>query len=134
MKKSLLFFFIGAAVLLMASCYNDNLSEMVPASGVKGGTGAGTCDTAGVMSYTNHVLPVLQTNCGINNSCHGSNNSSGYNLSTYSGVRSVALSGKLVSSITWTGSASHMPQNAPKMSDCNITKIQKWVNAGSLNN
>lgn len=134
MKKLFFIAFLGAAILMMAACYNDNLSELTPASGVKGGTGAGACDTAGVMSYSSHVLPVLQTNCGINNSCHGSNNTSGYNLSTYTGVRSVALNGKLISSITWTGSASHMPQNAPKMTDCNIAKIQKWVNTGSLNN
>jgi len=27
-----------------------------------------------------------------------------------------------------------MPQNGNKLSDCNITKIEKWITAGAPNN
>lgn len=133
MKKILIIPFVLLVVSCVYSCYYDNLSELTPSSGVKGGTG-GCSDTAAVVSYANHVVPILQTNCGINNSCHGANNTSGYNLSAYNGVKAVAVSGTLMKSITWTGGVSPMPQNGNKMSDCNISVIQKWVDAGALNN
>src|SRR4051794_34610374 len=97
--KKVLFLFLAVAGLI--SCYNDNLSELDPSSGVPGGS----CDTTGVMTYANHITPLLKTNCGTSNSCHSAKNTSGYNLSTYDGVHAVVVSGKLMSSITWTGSA-----------------------------
>jgi hypothetical protein len=36
----------------------------------------------------------------------------------------------LVSSIVQDGNASAMPQGQPKLSDCDIGKVKKWVNAG----
>lgn len=129
-KKAILFLLVMGSVVTMVSCYNDNLSEMTPSSGVSGGS----CDTTGVMTYTNHVVPVLKANCGLNSGCHSSRNTSGYDLSNYNGVKAVVASGKLMSSITWTGSATRMPENGSKMNDCNILKIQKWVNDGAPNN
>ena len=130
MKKiyslGMLLFILG----IMFSCYNDNLSELTPSSGVSGGS----CDTTGVITYASHIAPMLKTNCGTANSCHGRNNTSGYDLSTYAGVNSARASGKLISSITWTGSAIRMPENGSKMNSCNIVKIQKWIDAGALNN
>lgn len=121
---------IAAIMTIFLSCYNDNLSELTPSSGISGGS----CDTTGVMTYSSHVVPVLQANCGINNGCHSSRNTSGYDLSNYTGVKAVVASGKLISSITWTGSASRMPENGSKMNDCNILKIQKWIDDGARNN
>jgi len=134
MRKLLILAILLMMIGMIVSCYNDNLSELTPASGVPGGMGAGSCDTAGTMSYASNIVPVLQTNCGINNSCHGTNNTSGYNLSTYTGVHSVALSGKLNAAITWSGAVTPMPNGGTQMSSCNIIKIQKWINAGSPNN
>lgn len=121
---------MAGVIIGLASCYNDNLSEMTPSSGVAGGS----CDTTGVMTYSNHIVSVLKTNCGTNNSCHSSRNTSGYDLSSYGGVKAVAVSGKLMSAITWTGSAARMPENGSKMSECNVLKIQKWVNDGAKDN
>ncbi|PZR39876.1 MAG: hypothetical protein DI538_05660 [Azospira oryzae] len=122
--------FLLSLLGLMISCYNDNLSELTPSSGVSGGS----CDTTGVITYTNHIAPILRTNCGTSNSCHGRNNTSGYDLSAYAGVNSATASGKLINSINWTGNAVRMPENGPKMNSCNIIKIQKWIDAGALNN
>lgn len=130
MKRVSLFFLMLLTIGMLISCYNDNLSEMTPASGVAGGS----CDTTGVMTYSLHVSVVLKTNCGTSNSCHSSRNTSGYDLSTYQGVKAVVVSGKLISSITWTGSATRMPESGPKMNECNIIKIQKWIDEGALNN
>ncbi|HEY9009004.1 hypothetical protein [Ohtaekwangia sp.] len=131
MKTKVIFLSIFWAMFaLLMACYNDNLSEMTPSSGVT----EATCDTAGVITYSTQVSVVLRTNCGTSNSCHGHSNTSGYDLSTYTGVKAVAANGKLISSITWTGSATRMPNNGPKMNSCNIIKIQKWVDDGALNN
>ena len=130
MKNVLSTILIIAIVGLMAACYNDNLSELDPSSGVS----SGSCDTTDVITYANHIVPLLKTNCGTSNSCHGRNNTSGYNLSTYAGVQASVASGKLLSSITWTGSAIRMPENASKMNDCKIATIQKWMAAGALDN
>jgi hypothetical protein len=121
----LVLFIIG----VMFSCYNDNLSELTPSSGV-----AGSCDTTGVMTYSLKVAPILQSNCGSANSCHGSNNTSGYDLSSYTAVHVLVTNGKLINSINWTGSVTPMPQNGSKMNSCNIIKIQKWIDSGALNN
>ena len=130
MKKMHAFILLLVVVGIASSCYNDNLSELTPSSGVSGGS----CDTTGVMTYASHVRPILDTNCGTGNSCHGRNNTSGYDLSTYAGVHSVAVNGKLNSSITWTGQSVRMPENGSKMNSCNIIKIQKWINAGESDN
>lgn len=122
--------FLLSLIGLMFSCYNDNLSELDPAAGV----GGGSCDTTGMITYANQIAPLLKTNCGTSNSCHSSNNTSGYTLSTYSGVRAVVANGRLMNSINWTGSAIRMPQDASKMNDCKIATIQKWIDAGALNN
>jgi hypothetical protein len=131
MNKKVLFFFLLLGVIsALVSCYNDNLSELTPSTGVSGGS----CDTTGVVTYSNQIVAVLKTNCGINNSCHSSRNTSGYDLSSYEGVKAVVISGKLISSITWSGSATRMPENGSKMNACNITKIQKWIDDGANNN
>ncbi|MEI8279768.1 MAG: hypothetical protein WCG87_08375 [Bacteroidota bacterium] len=130
MKKLIKPLFIFGSALAMSSCYSDNLAELTPSNGL----GALTCDTTGTISYMSQIVPILQNNCGVNNSCHSSSNTSSYDLSTYTGVHNVVRSGQLLSSITWSGSPSNMPKNGSKMSDCNITKIQKWITAGALNN
>lgn len=89
------------------------------------------CDTTNV-TYAASIKPIMSTYC---QGCHsGSNPGGGINLTTYEGVKTIALSGQLYGSVAWLGSYSQMPQNASKLSDCNIKKIQIWISNGSLNN
>ena len=140
MKKLIAILIFAIFLGFVSSCYKDNLAEMTAGSNLTGtvgtgsGTGTGTCDLTGTMLFSTHVVPILQTNCGTNNSCHGSRNSSGINLSTYTGVKSAVSSGRLMASINWTGGASRMPQGGSKLSTCNISRIQKWIDAAALNN
>ncbi len=131
MKKLLVFVLLFGGVLYTSSCYKDNLSQLTPASGVT----TPTCDTAGTISYSAQVVPILQNNCGTNNSCHSTGNSnSGYDLSTYAGVNGQAANGNLVNAISWTGNVPQMPQGGLQMGACNIATIKKWVDQGHLNN
>jgi hypothetical protein len=131
MKKLFFFALLFTASIYISSCYKDNLSELTPASGVT----KPICDTSGVISFSTQVVPILQNNCGTNNTCHNTGNSnSGYDLSIYSGVNAQAANGNLVNAISWTGNVPQMPQNGLQISSCDIATIKKWVDAGHLNN
>ncbi len=131
MKKSLTIFVFAIALLMLNSCYYDNFKELHPESALSGASG---CDTAGVISYSAQIVPVLNRSC--NTQCHGgSGGGGGRELTNYSLVLEEAASGRLVSSIIWDGNAQQMPQGATsKIPDCDIAKIKKWVAASAPNN
>lgn len=110
------------------SCYYDNNAELHPDSGTP------SCDTTGVISFSTDIKPILNNSCGIGNSCHGSNNTSGIPLHTYDGVILMVDNGKFLSSVNWDGNASLMPQNSDKIADCSIAKISKWIEEGAQDN
>ena len=79
---------------------------------------------------TADVNVILSANCGINNSCHGASNTSGYNLSNYAGVKSVGQTGQLYGAIAQTQAYIAMPQGGGKLSACNIAKVKRWIDNG----
>jgi mono/diheme cytochrome c family protein len=82
------------------------------------------CDTSSV-TYELSVKPILETNCF---SCHNIGNSSGgIDLTNYSALTSLAANGKLLGSIRHMNGFSAMPQGADKLSDCDISIIDKWI-------
>lgn len=91
----------------------------------------GGCDST-LFTYSGAVAPL------INNYCKGCHNPAslggGIDLSTYNGVRSAALNGKLLGSIKYTSGYKPMPQGTNKLPDCQIHQIEKWVQAGAANN
>ncbi|MFZ9387595.1 MAG: hypothetical protein ACO25B_06910 [Chitinophagaceae bacterium] len=89
------------------------------------------CDTA-VFTYSGAVKPIMDYKCA---GCHNPSNLGGnIDVSTYTGLRIVALNGKLYGSVSHQTGYSPMPKNSPKLSDCEIRQIQKWITAGALNN
>lgn len=86
----------------------------------------------GVVSYSADIVPAI-SNC-LN--CHsGSSPSGGIDLSTFSGVQTVGLNGKLYNAVAQNGQASAMPKApAPKLPSCDISKIKAWAEAGCQNN
>lgn len=89
------------------------------------------CDST-VFTYAGAISPLMTNYC---KGCHNpSSAGGGIDLSMYAGVRSVALNGKLMGSITHQPGYIAMPQGGNKLSDCKIIQVQKWVNAGSPNN
>jgi len=92
---------------------------------------AGGCDTSNV-TFSGYVLPVIQSYCL---GCHsGSAPSGGIGLGSYDQVKAVAQAGKLYGAISWEYGYSPMPQNAAQLSDCRISKIKAWIDAGMPNN
>ena len=89
------------------------------------------CDTA-VYTYSGAVSPMVNTFC---KGCHNPTSlGGGIDLSTYAGVKSIALNGKLMGSIKHTTGFIAMPQGSSKLSDCRIEQVQKWIDSGALNN
>ncbi len=89
------------------------------------------CDTA-KFTYTAAIKPILQTNCY---GCHSgtATSGSGIMLDSYTGVKAMVDANKFYPSISHTGGIP-MPQGGAKISDCKITQVKKWIDAGALNN
>jgi uncharacterized membrane protein len=93
---------------------------------------AAICDSS-QFAYSLGVKPILQTYCL---GCHAGTAvaGGGIQLGDYTSVKAQVSTGNLYNAISHTGSASPMPKNASKLSDCNIAIIRKWIEAGSPNN
>ena len=120
-------FFTGVVlvvVLFFNSCYYDKDQLLYGGNTV--------CITTGTMSYTQNVMPLLQQYCY---SCHSGNFPSGNILmGTYAADKAIALSGKLFGCISYQAGFSPMPKDQPKMNNCEIATIKKWIDTGVLNN
>jgi hypothetical protein len=115
-------------LLLLHSCYYDKADTLYP---TKAGT-SGACDSAGVVTYSQKIIPILQTACY---SCHSiSNPSGGIVMATYASDRAIALNGKLYGSISHASGYSPMPKGMAKLTNCQLATIKKWIDAGALNN
>ncbi|MCC6410510.1 MAG: hypothetical protein IT270_02550 [Saprospiraceae bacterium] len=91
----------------------------------------GTCDTSNV-TYSGTVKPLLDKYC---NGCHGGSSPQGnINYNTFTGVKATATDGSMMGSIQHASGYSPMPENGNKLSNCNISLIQTWVDAGAPNN
>jgi hypothetical protein len=100
--------------------------------GAKNTTGCSTnaCDTT-VFTYT-AVKKIVDANC-IN--CHsGPSPAGGLNYSTYQGLKAVADAGRLLGAITHSSGYTPMPFGQPKLDECKITQIRKWIQSGAPNN
>lgn len=118
-KTSFLFIFI---ILLSFSCTYNNVEEtykdFIP-----------DCDT-NVVSYSQDIAPILDMNCVV---CHGGvSPEAGLDLSTYGNV--FANRENIKNRINRPlGDPFVMPQSGP-MVQCNIDKVNAWINQGALNN
>jgi cytochrome c553 len=90
-----------------------------------------SCDTA-QFKYGANISLIMGTYC---TGCHSGTAPSGnIDLSNYNGVKLQVTNTRLVGAVTHAVGFFPMPQNAGKLSDCQITQIKKWVAAGALNN
>lgn len=100
--------------------------------GAKNTTNCSETCNAGVFTFSAAVKPIIDKNC---KGCHsGSAPSGGLDYSNYNVIKTVALNGKLAGAINHAAGFSPMPKGSPKLSDCNISQITKWINAGAQNN
>lgn len=123
MKKLLVLF---VSITAFSGCYYDKEDQLYPKT-------AGGCDTTSATFIAN-VLPVMQQKCATAG-CHDAIvKQSGYDLSSYDGVKKCATDNKLIGVIRQSSGFAIMPKGMPKLDDCTINKIARWVNLGALNN
>jgi len=109
-----------ACLLVVVACSKKSSSD-------GGGGGTDVCSAVSA-KFTADLLPLMQTKCSFNSSCHGTGSvNSGGVLVTYAQIS--AKSASIKSQVA----ASLMPQTG------SITAAQKnviicWVNSGALNN
>ncbi|GAO43899.1 c-type cytochrome [Flavihumibacter petaseus] len=113
------------ALCLLSSCSKDKESDQPTDP-----DNPPTCNTAN-MSFANNVLPIINSNCS---SCHGATPTAPFSLTNYAEVKVVADDGRLIGAINHQSGYVPMPQNAAKLSSCNIAKIQAWIDQGKPNN
>jgi len=123
----------AALLVLLAGCYNDKYDKLYPAIPIN----PATCDTT-TITYSHDIQPIIVANCynPAAGTCHNAVGSSGYNYEVFSVLQSNALSGWLLTDITFNPTRGHnsMPKGGTKLSDCDINKITRWVNQGALQN
>lgn len=91
----------------------------------------GGCDTTN-FTYAAAVSVTINTFC---KGCHNpASLGGGVDLSTYASVKTQAINGRLLGSITYTTGFSAMPKGSNKLSDCQVRQVQKWIQAGAPNN
>ncbi len=111
-------------VLLLSSCYYDNMEDLYPDTG-------GVCDTTNV-TFSQTVLPVLQSHC---TGCHsGSAPSGNISIVNYNDVVLLVHSGRLLGTIRHEQGYSPMPKGGNKLSNCDIAKLEKWISDGMPDN
>ena len=117
-----------ALILMFSGCYYDNQEALY-------GKPDENCDPV-MANYSTDILPILQTYCYM---CHSAaavagGNGGGNNFEDFTVLQTLALNGHLVGAVSHASGYSPMPKFGNKLSDCNISKITKWVNDGALNN
>lgn len=130
MKKNLLI--IGTLILIITilseGCFYHKADQEYPATAI--------CDTINIQ-YSVEIKSILNANCSR---CHnGESSISGIDLYNHATIAALALDGKftygtLLSAVKHEGGAAFMPDDAPRLQDCDINKIAAWVHSGAPNN
>ncbi|PCJ63942.1 MAG: hypothetical protein COA58_15030 [Bacteroidetes bacterium] len=81
-------------------------------------------------TYTADAAPILNSSCAFTG-CHVSGASIG-SLANFADAKAFAGFGKLLKVINHEDGVQPMPRNSDKLSDANITSIEKWVADGLL--
>jgi len=111
--------FLGFAIIFgISACYYDKGDELY---------GNTQCVTTN-MTYTKDISVIVNQSC-VN--CHGSSAPSvGISHHDYASVVENVKNGKFVGSVKQNGTASNMPKGGGKWSNCNISKLDAWIQGG----
>jgi hypothetical protein len=116
------------SITMTTSCQYKNAEEAYPIN---------LKDTAGGVSYSKYIQPLLKTNCY---SCHTAAVTQalggGYVLDNYNDVATRAQVGDLYNDLNDpdVNSIRHMPRSQPSLPPADIIKVKAWIDQGSKNN
>jgi hypothetical protein len=110
---------------MLNGCAYDNAEELFADQPAK------ECDAASA-TYSLTISPILDQNC---RTCHNTKLKTGdIVLESYEQVKRYADNGLLVGVTSHAPGFDPMPQGMPKLSDCDIARIKKWVDDKAPNN
>lgn len=119
MKKYILYLLI---IIGWTSCYYDVEEELYPTL---------DCQTVDV-TYSNQVINIIDGACY---KCHAAaQNFGNITLEGYDNLKRYVDNGELLGSIRHDAGFSAMPKNEAQLLECDIEKIEAWINAGAINN
>lgn len=126
MKRILTIFSI-LFVATFIGCYYDNEEKLYPELNTD-------CDLTTV-TFSGTVKPILQASCYT---CHSNSNylsaGGGIKLENHADVKTMAESGKLMGAVKHESGFIPMPNGGGKLSNCEISKLQQWVDNQMPNN
>jgi len=115
------FSFLVLIVITISSCTYNSEEDLYPEVPIEDD-----------ISYLTDVLPIIETNCY---GCHDAvAMNGGINLEGYDNLVIRVEEGSLLGSIKHEADWLAMPLSASKLSDSQISKIEKWVEDGYPNN
>lgn len=125
MKHKIKFLCLGLFLTtFLASCEWKSEEETSPTT---------DCDTSTV-TLSGNVKPILETNCYR---CHSTSNAPlagvGIDLENYQELKVRADNGSLLGSVSHSSGFSPMPKGASKISNCDISFIEAWIEKGAAN-
>lgn len=107
----------------LSGCYYDNEEYLYPDT---------ACDTSNVTYSV--TIAGLMNDRGCNG-CHNASGASGGIITdNYTDLNAAVQSGKLWGALNHESGFSPMPKNQSKLSDCDLTRIDIWIKAGSPDN
>lgn len=108
----------------LSSCAYQNEEELLDPQPV-------SCDSVSV-TYRGTIAPLMVQHC---QRCHGPGRAeSGVVVTSHHSMQTLGRTGLLVGVISHQAGYPAMPQGAPRLSDCDISKVRSWVRAGMPDN
>ena len=143
MRNFGLFFILSitiSSLILWSSCTQENLDELL-----EDNTGNTLCDTSFSVSYQNDIVWILRFTKNPSTSepcynCHSqatSGRGGGRVFDTYNGLKTYVDNEQLLCAIKHLGCAGAQPMPylaGEKIPDCDINRIEAWINQGAPNN
>ncbi len=109
-------------LVVLNSCVSNVEEELYPPD---------TCDTTQV-TYSGTIAAIIELNCYA---CHeGEQSVSGIPLNGYNNLKAMVDAGRLIGALRHQEGFSPMPQNASALPECELLKIEKWVDDGAPDN
>ena len=108
-------------VWVLTGCYYDVEEELY-----------GSCNTGNV-TYSTTITNILVGNSCIG--CHSGPSPSGnVSLQGYQNVKARAEDGRLFGAISHMNGFAPMPQGGSRLTNCDISKVKAWIDAGAPDN
>ncbi|RTQ49242.1 hypothetical protein EJV47_13945 [Hymenobacter gummosus] len=115
---------LASALLGTSSCSYDNEQELFAGE-------LSSCDSVSV-TYRGTIQPLLAQHCLR---CHGpTRTEGGVVVTAHHDVQTLGRTGQLLGVIQHKPGYPAMPDDEPRLSDCDINKVKIWVRAGMPDN